>query len=173
MAKAPKAKDLRKSIKRRRHYADCLRADATRIKAAAQASGSDDDRIFAERLADMAMNELVAARDEEAAAVEIESKSKFSSLSSISPFAGHSSAEAQEKSRRAIEAVRGRLAVDRIQYLLDHYKIEREGSPHLDMKAIENRLELAAIARPTGKPRMLLGKRIELAETTLFGKPRF
>lgn len=166
---AKEAKRLRKSVKRRRSYVESLRITEAEVRASAMVSGNEDDARFADRLRDLAESELATAREEEKTAKEIEGQNRsFSSL-----FGGHSSVEMQARAQRAIEAVKGRLASDRIQHLLDHHKIERSGDNDLDMMAVEKILGITEIVRPKGKPRLQMGARITLAETTLYGAPRF
>lgn len=164
------AKRLRKAVKRRRGYAESLRHTATETRAQAQASGNDEDMGFAVRLDALADAELALARDEEAQAKEIEAQRPGFAKAL---FGDHSSAEMQERARRAMAAISGRMAIDRIHYLLAHLKLERTGDNHVDMREVEKRLGLTEQVNPKGKPRMQLGGRIDLAETTVFGAPRF
>lgn len=165
---AKEAKRLRKSVKNRRHYADNLRKTAKEMRESAQTSGDEGEALFAARIDALADAELAAAREEEAKAATAEKPGMLNSM-----FGGYSSAEMKMRSERASAAIRGRMSGDRILHLLQHYGIERSGDNHVDMKAVEARLELTAQVSPPGEPRMQLGKRIELAETTLYGKPRF
>jgi len=164
------AKRLRKSVKRRRVYADNLRNSVAEIRAAAQASGVEEDVRFADRLDALADSELATARAEETQAKEIEAqRPPFSNAL----FGGFSSQESRERSERAMASMAGSFAVDRVRHLLGHHKITPSGDNHLDMREVEKRLGLTERVEPKGGPRMQMGARIALAETTAFGAPRF
>lgn len=164
------AKRLRKSVKRRRGYAENLRSSVAATRAAAQASGSREDAAFADRLDELANAELATAREEEAQAREAESQLRGGGTAS---FSGFSSAEQRERSDRAMAAMTGSFTRDRIGHLLAHHNLERTGDNHADLMEIERRLDLTDQVNPKGLPRMQVGGRVTLAETATFGAPRF
>lgn len=163
------AKRLRKSVKRRRGYAENLRNSVATMRAAAQASGSREDEAFADRLDELANAELATARDEEAQAREVESRLRGGGSASAS----FSSTEQRERSERAMAAMSGSFTRDRIEHLLAHHGLGRTGNNHDDLQEIERRLDLTEQVNPKGGPRMQVGRRVILAETATFGVPRF
>lgn len=153
-------KRLRRAVKRRRVYADNLKASA----AAIMADMPTDDRIaFAERLRDLADAELATAREEQKAADALETRH---AQPAHHPY---SSQEMKERADRAMKAVAGRLSIDRAHHMLDELGISHD-RPALGeaMNEVEKTIGIQHLG-----DRPLMGIRIQLAETRMYGEPRF
>lgn len=153
-------KRLSKSVKRRRNYADNLKRSAIEIR---NDMPTDDELAFAARLVELADSELAKAREEERASKEIKERNQRPS------YADFSSAEMKERAERAMAAVRGRLTIDRIQHMLAELgRPEDRPTTGEGMATIE---KLLGIEHLGDRPQ--LGVRVQLAETRMFGAPRF
>lgn len=157
------AKRLRKSVKHRRQYAQSLRDTVARLRDQAfidNAASNSEQVRFADGVDRLADHELSLARSEEAEARTLEAR--------VTPTSAYSSPAMRERAEKAMKAIEGRMAIDRIRHLLERYGMTQAGSNDLSMQAVEQQL---GIVHLDGKPQ--LGRRIDLAETAIYGAPRF
>ena len=144
---------LRKSVERRRVYANNLKVSARDILA----DDPDGERVtFADQLTTLADHELALARDELARAVDIDA------ALSRPGGDGFSSAASRAAAHRAMTAMTGRFAIDRMKDLLDALGIAPGGQGiAADLAAVEPVLGI-----DHGGCAPQVGARLRIAEET-------
>ena len=156
MAKRPshaETKRLRRSVNRRRIYVNNLRQSAKDLRSG---DPSDDSFDFARRIDGLADSELALARDEEARAAAMDAEI-------LRPLDhGYSSDAARDAAERAMAAMKGRFAVDRVKAALDALGIVTSGNGMAgDLTQLECRLGIEHAALPQ------TGARLRIVEERL------
>ncbi|MFZ3481995.1 hypothetical protein [Sphingomonas sp. 3-13AW] len=172
MAKGHKeAKRLAKSVKRRRSFAEQLRAEAASVRAVAQTldvGPCNIETAFAERLDAIADREFAAAREEEKQHLEAAERL----VRAFSPVPVDPDAEVRQE--RALAVLNERGSVARIRYMADLFiGLDVKETPSDLLKALEDLLDREAMDNPTNRVGLKFGARISRAESILFTKPRF
>lgn len=161
------AKRLRRSVKNRRLYVDNLRRTARTLRGDVDGPEREPNAAFAAQLDGLADRELAAAREEDRQARDIETRPKGEATWRPDPGQARRAAEVMTR-------LAGSFARDRVEHLLGTLGIADTGSDlGAAMTEVERRLGIIGQTQPEGGPRMLMGARIDLAETTAFGVPRF